>query len=335
MTGKGLNDYDAIFRILAEHGYRGWVSIEDGMNGMDEMAESLAFLRRMSAKYFPERRLRTESGLRWSAAARSGRSTRRPCAISPEAEFVAVCDADLRAPRRSRAQYGVQPFTDVATMLREARAEAVIIGTPHPLHAEPAILAAEAGVHVLVEKPLAATLADCDAMLAAARKPACTLGVISQRRFYEPVLRMKAAIDAGKIGTPALGVVHDVQLARRGLLPLRPVAREVGHRGRRRARQPVAAPARHPAVAHGTGRGGQRLLGEPEPPRRRGGRHGRRACSASAAAGSASIVDERVAEARHLHQGPHPRLERGIGRASRRTAARRSSPACRRSPSRR
>jgi sugar phosphate isomerase/epimerase len=52
VTGKGLNDYDAIFSILASHGYRGWVSIEDGMNGMDEMAESLAFLRRMSAKYF-------------------------------------------------------------------------------------------------------------------------------------------------------------------------------------------------------------------------------------------------------------------------------------------
>ncbi len=53
VTGKGLNDYDTIFRILAEHNYRGWISIEDGMNGMDEMAESLAFLRRMSAKYFP------------------------------------------------------------------------------------------------------------------------------------------------------------------------------------------------------------------------------------------------------------------------------------------
>jgi sugar phosphate isomerase/epimerase len=53
VTGKGLNDYDAIFRILAEHKYQGWVSIEDGMNGMAEMAESLAFLRRMSAKYFP------------------------------------------------------------------------------------------------------------------------------------------------------------------------------------------------------------------------------------------------------------------------------------------
>jgi sugar phosphate isomerase/epimerase len=54
VTGKGLNNYDVIFRILAEHNYRGWVSIEDGMNGMDEMAESLAFLRRMSAKYFAQ-----------------------------------------------------------------------------------------------------------------------------------------------------------------------------------------------------------------------------------------------------------------------------------------
>jgi sugar phosphate isomerase/epimerase len=53
VTGKGLNDYDAIFRILAAHGYRGWISIEDGMNGMDEMAESLAFLRAMTARYFP------------------------------------------------------------------------------------------------------------------------------------------------------------------------------------------------------------------------------------------------------------------------------------------
>ena len=53
VTGRGLNDYDAIFRILAAHDYQGWVSIEDGMNGMGEMAESLAFLRRMGETYFP------------------------------------------------------------------------------------------------------------------------------------------------------------------------------------------------------------------------------------------------------------------------------------------
>jgi sugar phosphate isomerase/epimerase len=52
VTGKGLNDYDAIFRILRDHNYGGWISIEDGMNGMDEMAQSLAFLRRMVEKYF-------------------------------------------------------------------------------------------------------------------------------------------------------------------------------------------------------------------------------------------------------------------------------------------
>jgi sugar phosphate isomerase/epimerase len=52
VTGKGLNDYHAIFKLLAEHKYAGWISIEDGMNGMDEMAESLAFLRAMSERYF-------------------------------------------------------------------------------------------------------------------------------------------------------------------------------------------------------------------------------------------------------------------------------------------
>jgi UDP-N-acetyl-2-amino-2-deoxyglucuronate dehydrogenase len=91
-------------------------------------------------------------------------------------------------------------------MLRETGVGAIIVGTPHPLHAEPAIRAAEAGVHVLVEKPLAANLADCDAMIAAARRGNVTLGVISQRRFYEPVRRVKDAIDAGKIGRPSLGV---------------------------------------------------------------------------------------------------------------------------------
>ena len=52
VTGKGLNDYDAIFRLLAAADYRGWISIEDGMNGMDEMAQSLAFLREKTARYF-------------------------------------------------------------------------------------------------------------------------------------------------------------------------------------------------------------------------------------------------------------------------------------------
>lgn len=123
-----------------------------------------------------------------------------------EVEFVAVCDANPERASAFAAQYGARPFSDLATMLREGGVEAVVIGTPHPLHAAPAIQAAEARVHVLVEKPMAASLADCDAMLAAAKKAGVTLGVISQRRLFEPVMRMRTAIDAGKIGSPALGV---------------------------------------------------------------------------------------------------------------------------------
>src|SRR5579884_1312206 len=124
----------------------------------------------------------------------------------PESTFVAACDSSAERAADFAASFGVRPFTDVAAMLREAAPEALVVCTPHPLHAEPTIRAAEAGVHVLVEKPLAATLADCDAMLDAARRGGVTLGVVSQRRLLEPVQRVKAAIDAGKIGRPALGV---------------------------------------------------------------------------------------------------------------------------------
>ena len=52
VTGQGLNDYDQIFTILSGAGYNGWVSIEDGMNGMDEMRDSAIFLGKMRDKYF-------------------------------------------------------------------------------------------------------------------------------------------------------------------------------------------------------------------------------------------------------------------------------------------
>ncbi len=122
-------------------------------------------------------------------------------------EFVAACDDHPGRAGAVAGRYGARAFTDVETMLREAAPEAVCVCTPHPLHAAPAVLAAGAGAHVLVEKPMAATLADCDAMLAAARGAGVTLSVVSQRRWLGPVRRMKAAIDAGKIGRPVLGVV--------------------------------------------------------------------------------------------------------------------------------
>jgi predicted dehydrogenase len=128
-------------------------------------------------------------------------------AALPESQFVAVCDASGERAQAFAARYGVTAYTDVRTMLRDAGVKALSVATPHPLHAEPAIAAAEAGAHVLVEKPLAANLADCDAMLAAAQKAGVRLACISQRRLFEPVQRVRAAIAAGKIGRPVLGVV--------------------------------------------------------------------------------------------------------------------------------
>jgi predicted dehydrogenase len=123
-----------------------------------------------------------------------------------ESALVAVCDSSLERAEQFAGRYGGRAFSDMTRMVREAGAEAVFICTPHPLHAEPAVQAAEAGLHVMVEKPMAASLNDCDAMLQAARKSGVTLSVMSQRRFYEPVQRMKEAIEQGKIGRPVLGV---------------------------------------------------------------------------------------------------------------------------------
>jgi len=136
-----------------------------------------------------------------------GRIHARALAGLAESELVAVCDGQGERAREFAAQFDATAYDDAGTMFAQAGVEAVCICSPHPAHRDPAVTAARAGVHVLVEKPMAASLADCDAMIAAAREMGVQLGVISQRRFYEPVRRLKAAVDAGKIGTPVLGTV--------------------------------------------------------------------------------------------------------------------------------
>ena len=127
--------------------------------------------------------------------------------VLTESEFVAVCGRNLARAQAFADQYHVRAYADLQEMIADAGVQAVVVCTPHPAHASPAIVAAEVGVHCLVEKPMAASLKDCDAMLAAAEKTGVKLGVISQRRLYEPVQRVKAAIDDGKIGRPILGTV--------------------------------------------------------------------------------------------------------------------------------
>jgi predicted dehydrogenase len=126
----------------------------------------------------------------------------------PESELVAVCDADGARATEFGSQYGVKGFEDVTRMIDDEGVQVVVVCTPHPLHASVAVAAAERGAHILVEKPLAASVVDCDDMIAAASWNRVRLGVVSQRRFFEPVVRMKSALDAGKIGAPILGTVQ-------------------------------------------------------------------------------------------------------------------------------
>ena len=126
----------------------------------------------------------------------------------PESELVAVCDTDGDRAEAFGAKYGVEGWPDLHRMILWTGVQVAVICTPHPLHKNPAITALNLQAHVLVEKPLATTVEDCDAMIAAAQDNGVRLGVVSQRRFFEPVARMKAAIDAGKIGRPVLGTVQ-------------------------------------------------------------------------------------------------------------------------------
>jgi predicted dehydrogenase len=126
----------------------------------------------------------------------------------PEAVFTCVYSRSIEKAKAFAEQYKVNAYSDLDEMLERKDAEAVIVCTPHPNHAEVAIKAARSGVHVLVEKPLAASLEDCDAMLNAAKENGTKIGMVSQRRFYPPVQRIKQAIDEGKIGRPILGTVN-------------------------------------------------------------------------------------------------------------------------------
>lgn len=124
------------------------------------------------------------------------------------ADFRAVCSRSAEKATQWARKYGVRGYADVSHMVAAETLDAVIVCTPHPMHAAPAIAAMRSGAHVLVEKPLASSLADCDKMMAAAEEFEVVLGTVSQRRFYQPCQRIRAAIDAGKIGQPVLGVVN-------------------------------------------------------------------------------------------------------------------------------
>lgn len=123
-----------------------------------------------------------------------------------QSEFVACCDTDERRAREFAERYRVQHvFADVKSLLRSGVVEAALVCTPHPAHAPVVLAAAEAGVHVLCEKPISVSLDEADRMVEAAERAGIKFGVIFQRRFWPAAQRIRKAIDGGRLGKPTLG----------------------------------------------------------------------------------------------------------------------------------
>ncbi|HLN55372.1 MAG TPA: Gfo/Idh/MocA family oxidoreductase [Bacteroidales bacterium] len=125
----------------------------------------------------------------------------------PNAKLTGVWNRTHSRAEEFAATYNTKAYTSIDRMVKENRTDLVIVCNWHPFHLQPVIEAARAGANVLVEKPLASDLKDCDEMIKVCRGNNVKLGVISQRRWLEPVKRIKEAIDSGKLGKPALATV--------------------------------------------------------------------------------------------------------------------------------
>lgn len=119
--------------------------------------------------------------------------------------------ADLAA--EFAARHGAKRWhADWRDLLEDDDVDAVYIATPVNLHVEQAVAAAEAGKHVLCEKPMALSPAECERMLAAARSHGVRLGVAYYRHHYPIVARMRELIASGEIGRPVLAIVQAFEM---------------------------------------------------------------------------------------------------------------------------
>ncbi|MDN5685395.1 MAG: Gfo/Idh/MocA family oxidoreductase [Brachybacterium sp.] len=121
-----------------------------------------------------------------------------------EVRIVALADLTLEqadAKRQAFALTEARSYADVAEMFAAEDLDLVSITTPPSAHRPLAVQALDAGVHVIVEKPMAPSLEDCDAMLDAQRRSGKILSGIAQNRFRDEMMGLKAVLDSGKLGT--------------------------------------------------------------------------------------------------------------------------------------
>ncbi len=123
----------------------------------------------------------------------------------PGAKLVACHSRNPVKNAEFAATYNCKGYDSIDELLKDPRVEAITICTPSGAHLEPALAAAKAGKHVIVEKPLEVTVKRCDQIIEACKSANVTLGVTFQSRFHQSAQLLKAAVDKGRFGKLTLG----------------------------------------------------------------------------------------------------------------------------------
>lgn len=127
-------------------------------------------------------------------------------------DVVALCDPILeRAESRAR-EWGISPmlYTRYEDVLNDPEVDAVELLTPTPMHAEQIVAGLDAGKHVSCQKPISATVAEADKVIAAVRRSGKKFRVTENFVFYPPLVKAKELLDGGAIGEPTMARVRTV-----------------------------------------------------------------------------------------------------------------------------
>lgn len=124
------------------------------------------------------------------------------------ARLVAVCDIVEAKAQAIGQRFSVRAYTDMHEMMRSETADVIVVLTESGNHAKHVVELAAYGKHIVVEKPMALTLDDADAMIRACDEAGVRLFVVKQNRFNVPVVKARSALEQGRFGKLVMGTVR-------------------------------------------------------------------------------------------------------------------------------
>ena len=142
----------------------------------------------------------TKSSLRFAIVGCGKIAQRHAEHIVAKAELVAVCDIEKVKVNELATKYQVPAYYSLEDLFTNSKFDVAVICTPNGLHAEQSIYALQNSVHVICEKPMAIKTEDCQRMMDAVQESQKELFIVKQNRYNPPVVKLKKAIDEGRLG---------------------------------------------------------------------------------------------------------------------------------------